>query len=66
LSRSCSTFRSATTFAGIRCRTTREIRIRVTIIAIAMMVVIIVAIGLDTAVAQADEEIGMTMDHGVA
>jgi len=61
----CSTFRSATTFAGIRCRTTSETRIRVTIITIVMMVVIIVAIGLDTA-DEMDEGIGMTMDHGVA
>ena len=61
---SCSTFLSATTFAGIRCRITREIRVRVTTITIVVMIEIIVTIVQDTA-DEMDDEIGVTMDHGV-
>ena len=71
-SRSYSTFHSATTFAGIRCRITRGIHVRVTtvtiavtdvIIATTVMPVMIATIGRDMG-DQVDVEIGVTMDHG--
>jgi hypothetical protein len=55
------------TFAGIRCRITKEIRVRVTTVTIAtvVMAVIIATIGRDTP-DQVDAETGMIMmDHGV-
>jgi hypothetical protein len=52
------------TFAGTRCRITREIRIRVTIVTIAMTAETTAMIVRD--MAQADGTIGVMMDHGVA
>ena len=63
-SRSCSTFRSATTFAGTRCRITKEIHVRVTTVTIGAMIVMIATIVRDTAI-RVDDETGVTMDHGV-
>jgi hypothetical protein len=54
----------ATTFAGTRCRITKEIHIHDIIVAIAMMAVTIATIGRDTVVQVAAGEMGMTMDHG--
>jgi hypothetical protein len=53
------------TFAGTRCRTTREIHIRVTIVTITVMAGIIVMIVRDT-VGQVDGATAGMMDHGVA
>ena len=60
-----STFTSVMTFAGTRCRTTREIRIRVTTVTIGMTAALVVTIGRDT-VAPVDGTIDVMMDHGVA
>jgi len=53
------------TFAGTRCRITREIRIRVTIVTIAMTAVITATIVRDMA-GRVDGTIDVMMDHGVA
>ena len=62
-SHSYSTFHSATTFAGIRCRITREIHVRDIIVTIAVIIGIIGMIvpGMPD---QVDDVTGMTMDHG--
>ena len=68
-SRLFSTLTSVMTFAGIHCRTTREIRIHVTTVTIGMMAVIIaiiVMIVLEDTVGRVDGTIGVRMDHGVA
>ena len=62
-SRLFSTLTSVMTFAGIRCRTTREIRIHVTTVTITVMAAIIVTIGRIT-VGRVDGTIGVMMDHG--
>jgi hypothetical protein len=65
-SRLCSTFRSATTFAGTRCRITKEIHVRVTTVTIDViiaMLVMIATIGRDILIRVGDE-IVVTMDHG--
>ena len=64
-SHSFSTLTSAMTFAGTRCRITREIRIRVTIVTIAMTAVITATIVRDMA-GRVDGTIDVMMDHGVA
>lgn len=64
---SCSTFLLATTFAGIRCRTTKEIRIRVAIVAITMDVIdAITATTVRDPAAMGVEMVDVTMNHGVA
>jgi hypothetical protein len=57
----------ATTFAGTRCRITKEIRIRVAIVAITMDVMAVMPVtDAMTVLTAAVGETGMTMDHGVA
>jgi hypothetical protein len=65
-SRSCSTFHSATTFAGIRCRITKEIHVRVTIVTIAVMdAMTVMPVMTAMIVREVDDTIGVTMGHGV-
>jgi len=61
----CSTFRSATTFAGTRCRITNAIHIRVAIVTIAVTAVIIaITATIGRGTQEADDEIDMMMGHG--